>query len=128
MRKDIVPVCRTIIRCGSKFCATWSECPITGYVAEFDETCLDCCEDERFDLFGLEFWAVGWSVHYQLEMLSFRGAWRRDTWELELCNYGMEFDNIEVGDESLYKSAIKSRCVFEKSCVLINQFSVLHGS
>ena len=40
----------------------------------------------------------------------------------------MEFNNVEVGDESSYESAIKGGRVLEKSGVVIDQLSILHWS
>jgi len=56
---------------------------------------LNCCEDEGFDLFGLEFRAVGWHIDL----------------EFELFDDGVEFRYVEMRDEVLDEDAVEVRRV-----------------
>jgi len=50
------------------------------------------------------------------------------TLKLELLYYGLEIDDVVVGDESLDEDSVEIGCLLEETSVIVNQLAILDGS
>ena len=50
------------------------------------------------------------------------------TLKFELLYYGLEIDDVVVGDESLDEDSVEIGCLLEETSVIVNQLAILDGS
>jgi hypothetical protein len=50
------------------------------------------------------------------------------TLKFELLYYGLEIDDVVMGDESLDEDSVEIGCLFEETSVIVNQLAILDGS